>query len=197
MKIISSVNWVYVSVWATGAAQTIMVDHKGRQAVVGNYRKIRLAMMLLAFIGIGLSLYALYVEVMKESDAAYQAMCDISPSISCSKVFTSKYGRGFGIIGELLGDDHIMNQPNSIPGIIFYSLIIVLGETKSLKVAKVQRTVISLSNLMSAYLAYLLYFVLKDFCVVCVSTYIVNILLTTLAFMRVSALQRLSKIKTK
>ncbi|XP_045609261.1 vitamin K epoxide reductase complex subunit 1-like protein 1 isoform X2 [Procambarus clarkii] len=174
-----------------------MVDHKGRQAVVGNYRKIRLAMMLLAFIGIGLSLYALYVEVMKESDAAYQAMCDISPSISCSKVFTSKYGRGFGIIGELLGDDHIMNQPNSIPGIIFYSLIIVLGETKSLKVAKVQRTVISLSNLMSAYLAYLLYFVLKDFCVVCVSTYIVNILLTTLAFMRVSALQRLSKIKTK
>nr|XP_053637020.1 vitamin K epoxide reductase complex subunit 1-like protein 1 isoform X2 [Cherax quadricarinatus] len=108
-----------------------------------------------------------------------------------------RYGRGFGIIGELLGQDHVLNQPNSIPGIIFYFLIIFLGEMKSLKTAKVQRAVISLSNLMSIYLAYLLYFVLKDFCIVCVSTYTINILLTVLAFMRVSALQRLKNAKIK
>ena len=47
-------------------------------------------MGLLCFIGICLSYYAYFVETTKEVDNDYQAMCDISPSISCSKVFTSK-----------------------------------------------------------------------------------------------------------
>ncbi|XP_042236245.1 vitamin K epoxide reductase complex subunit 1-like [Homarus americanus] len=162
-----------------------------------SYQKIRCGMFLLALAGIGLSLYALYVEIKKESDRDFQAMCDISASVSCSRVFTSKYGRGFGIIGEVLGKDHILNQPNSIPGIIFYCLVILLGEIRSVRVAKFQRSLITLSNLMSVYLAYLLYFVLKDFCVVCVTTYFVNVLLTVLAFMRVSALQRVLKTKVK
>lgn len=164
-------------------------------AVQKYYRKLHMSLILLAIIGIFLSAYALYVEVLKEIDKDYQAMCDISASISCSKVFTSKYGRGFGILGELLGEDHLLNQPNSIFGMIFYCLVIIMGEIKSLKVAKFQRVFISLSNLMSIYLAYLLYFVLKDFCIVCVSTYIVNILLTILAFMRVPVLQKMTKLK--
>lgn len=164
-------------------------------AVQKYYRKLHMSLILLAIIGIFLSAYALYVEVLKEIDKDYQAMCDISASISCSKVFTSKYGRGFGILGELLGEDHLLNQPNSIFGMIFYCLVIIMGEIKSIKVAKFQRVFISLSNLMSIYLAYLLYFVLKDFCIVCVSTYIVNILLTILAFMRVPVLQKMTKLK--
>ncbi|XP_071539939.1 vitamin K epoxide reductase complex subunit 1-like protein 1 [Panulirus ornatus] len=164
-------------------------------AVQKYYRKLHMSLILLAIIGIFLSAYALYVEVLKEIDRDYQAMCDISASISCSKVFTSKYGRGFGILGELLGEDHLLNQPNSIFGMIFYCLVIIMGEIKSLKVAKFQRVFIGLSNLMSIYLAYLLYFVLKDFCIVCVSTYIVNILLTVLAFMRVPVLQKMTKLK--
>lgn len=150
-------------------------------------------MMLLCIIGVSLSLYALYVEVAKEANASYKALCDISPSVSCSKVFTSKYGRGFGIVGELLGEDHLLNQPNSIPGIIFYSIIILLGEMKSYKAAKVQRILVFSSNFMSIYLAYLLYFVLNDFCVICVSTYIVNLLLTVCAFLKVSAFQKYKK----
>ncbi|XP_047469780.1 vitamin K epoxide reductase complex subunit 1-like [Penaeus chinensis] len=159
--------------------------------------QIRLRMMVLCLLGVALSLYALYVEFLKEADENYEAMCDINSYISCSKVFTSKYGRGFGIVGEYLGKDHIMNQPNSIPGIMFYILILALGEIRSPTAAKIQRGLVFTSNFMSLYLAYLLYFILHDFCIVCVSTYIVNFLLTLCAFHRVSTLGKLPKRKMK
>ncbi|KAK7020295.1 Vitamin K epoxide reductase complex subunit 1-like protein 1 [Halocaridina rubra] len=152
-------------------------------------QKLRLWMIILCVIGVALSIYALYVEISKESDQNYRAMCDISESISCSRVFTSRYGRGFGIIGSILGEDHPLNQPNSIPGIIFYSIVLILGENTSLTAAKIQKSLLFISNFMSLYLAYLLYYVLHDFCVVCVSTYVVNFLLTVCAFWRVSTLQ--------
>lgn len=75
--------------------------------------------------------------------------------------------------------------------------LFVSGEAKSFRLAKFQFGLVASSNFMSMYLAYLLYFVLHDFCVVCVSTYIVNILLTVLAFKRLSTLQRILKVKSK
>lgn len=50
----------------------------------------RTIQLLLIIAGILVSLYAYHVETSKEANAAYQAFCDISDSISCSKVFTSK-----------------------------------------------------------------------------------------------------------
>ena len=48
-------------------------------------------------------------------------MCDIDENTSCTSVFNSTYGRGFGIIGKLMGDEeHPLNVPNSIFGIGFY-----------------------------------------------------------------------------
>lgn len=41
-------------------------------------------------IGTGLSVYSYYVETMLAEDSSYEAMCDISEQISCSKVFTSE-----------------------------------------------------------------------------------------------------------
>ena len=46
--------------------------------------------LILCTIGISLALYAYYVETSKESNHEFKAMCDISDSISCSKVFTSR-----------------------------------------------------------------------------------------------------------
>ena len=40
--------------------------------------------------GIALSIYALYVEMTKLQNRDFKAMCDISETMSCSKVFTSK-----------------------------------------------------------------------------------------------------------
>ncbi len=48
-------------------------------------------------------------------------MCDIDETTPCTRVFNSSYGRGFGVIGKLMGDEeHPLNVPNSIFGIGFY-----------------------------------------------------------------------------
>lgn len=74
-------------------------------------------------IGVLFSIYALNIEMHAESDSSYEALCDISEHVSCTKVFTSKYGKGFGIIGPIFGEKSILNQPNPLYGIFFYSLI--------------------------------------------------------------------------
>lgn len=51
----------------------------------------RIARLLVCLLGILLSLYAFHVEREKARDPAYTAMCDVSNSVSCSKVFSSRY----------------------------------------------------------------------------------------------------------
>ena len=52
----------------------------------------RKARCFLCVFGIVLSVYALHVELSKERDPDYRAVCDLGESDSCSKVFTSRYG---------------------------------------------------------------------------------------------------------
>ncbi|GCB84312.1 hypothetical protein scyTo_0024864, partial [Scyliorhinus torazame] len=135
-------------------------------------------------LGILLSLYAFHVEVSKERDADYRAMCDLSESVSCSKVFTSQWGRGFGLFGDILGHDSILNQPNSVYRILFYLLQVLLSLTESAMaaIALAASSVVSLAG--SLYLAYLLLFILHNFCLVCVSTYALNVVLFILNYRR-------------
>lgn len=37
------------------------------------------------------------------------------------------YSKGFGIIGKILGEDHILNLPNSYMGLIFFPIMLILG----------------------------------------------------------------------
>lgn len=41
-------------------------------------------------VGLGLSLYAWYVEKKKHEDPNYVAMCDLGPNMQCSRVLTSQ-----------------------------------------------------------------------------------------------------------
>ena len=41
---------------------------------------------------------------------------------------THSYSRGFGVIGAVLGEEHPLNVQNSIYGLVFYTLLFVLGE---------------------------------------------------------------------
>ncbi|XP_048372998.1 vitamin K epoxide reductase complex subunit 1 [Sphaerodactylus townsendi] len=150
-------------------------------AVPGWERRGRL---LLCALGLALSVYAFHVETSKERDATYRAMCDISATISCSRVFTSRWGRGFGLVADLLGSHSLLNQPNSIFGIAFYTLQVLLGFSNSglAAVALLGSSLISIAG--SLYLAYILIFVLHDFCVVCVSTYLLNFGLLFLNYKR-------------
>ncbi|XP_065436622.1 vitamin K epoxide reductase complex subunit 1-like protein 1, partial [Chrysemys picta bellii] len=50
----------------------------------------KLLRLVLCALGLVLSVYALHVESSRERDPGYRAMCDLSPSVSCSKVFTSR-----------------------------------------------------------------------------------------------------------
>ncbi|XP_069703144.1 vitamin K epoxide reductase complex subunit 1 [Periplaneta americana] len=145
---------------------------------------------LVCFFGLGLSYYAYVVETAKEHDENYVAMCDISEHMSCSKAFMSPYGKGFGLIRHIFGEDSFLNQPNSIGGMIFYVIIIGLNVVNNPSIVKLMTLLAAVSNLASVYLACILYFVLYDFCFVCVSTYVVNFLLLILCILKMQKVQR-------
>ncbi|XP_055758470.1 vitamin K epoxide reductase complex subunit 1 [Salvelinus fontinalis] len=153
-------------------------------------RKTRLC---LCIIGLFLSFYALHVEISRERDPEYRAMCDLGDSVSCSKVFTSRWGRGFGLVQFFFAKDSVLNQPNSLLGIIFYTLQLALGQSVSSRAAFLLVLASWVSMAGSLYLAGVLAFILGDFCVVCVSTYVVNFLLLLTNLKRRTGLEAVKK----
>ncbi|ELT87583.1 hypothetical protein CAPTEDRAFT_131213 [Capitella teleta] len=153
--------------------------------------------LFLCLIGAGLSVYAYHVETTKEKDNSYRAACDINEQMSCSKVFTSRYGRGFGILEHVVGKKSPLNQPNSVFGLVFYALQTILGLQRTSSAAFMQVILAVMANMGSVYLAYILYFVLNDVCVVCVSTYVVNFLLLLTCINKYSILKNQVSIKKK
>ncbi|XP_007894765.1 vitamin K epoxide reductase complex subunit 1-like protein 1 isoform X1 [Callorhinchus milii] len=136
-------------------------------------------------LGVLLSLYAYHVE----SDRAGQpghaaAMCDLSERVSCTSVLGSRWGRGFGLVEIIFGTDSALNQPNSIYGLIFYTLQLLLGMTVSAMAALILMTSSIVSVVGAMYLSYILYFVLKDFCIICIAMYILNIILLIINYKR-------------
>lgn len=144
-----------------------------------------------SIIGLLISVYGFYVETNMEKDHDYKAMCDINEAVSCSKVFASEYGKGFGIIGKILGENSALNVPNPVYGMFFYGFMALISLVECANVSKVQRFLSLISNILSVYLAYLLYFVIQYLCVVCVALYVVN------AFLLYYSIQKLNAIKDR
>ena len=121
-------------------------------------------------LGILVSLYALWVEHRKALDDTYEALCDLSEGASCTKVLMSSYGHIFSHFG-FVPNGSALDVPNPVLGLCFYSLVLLWPRNYS----RLPVLVASLGSvLFSAYLGYILYAVLKDFCLVCVSSYIIN-----------------------
>lgn len=120
----------------------------------------------LCLIGFGLSYYSQYVKIEKQRNAGYQAMCDINEQINCSKVLTSEYSYGFGLVAPYLGKDHALNLPNHILGMIGYPILGFLSLINNSFVTLLVILISLSSNCLSAYLAYLLFSSSKD-CVPC------------------------------
>ncbi|KAJ1067768.1 hypothetical protein K5549_016422, partial [Capra hircus] len=95
-----------------------------------------------------------------------------------------RWGRGFGLLGSIFGKDGVLNQPNSIFGLIFYILQLLLGLTASAVAALILMTSSIMSVVGSLYLAYILYFVLKEFCIICIITYVLNFILLIINYKR-------------
>uniref|UniRef100_A0AAQ4Q849 vitamin-K-epoxide reductase (warfarin-sensitive) n=1 Tax=Gasterosteus aculeatus aculeatus TaxID=481459 RepID=A0AAQ4Q849_GASAC len=88
--------------------------------------------------------------------------------------FFCRWGRGFGLVQFFVAKDSLLNQPNSVLGLLFYTLQMGLGLSLSKKAAALLVLFSWVSVAGSLYLASILAFVLGDFCMVCVSTYLVN-----------------------
>ncbi|XP_033253601.1 vitamin K epoxide reductase complex subunit 1-like [Drosophila miranda] len=75
--------------------------------------------------GLAISLYSLYVKMQLDQDANYVAMCDLAEKVSCTAVFKSDYGRGFGLTQLLFGStsNYYLNPPNGTIGSVFYVLL--------------------------------------------------------------------------
>ncbi|RXN28688.1 vitamin K epoxide reductase complex subunit 1 1 [Labeo rohita] len=129
----------------------------------------RIVRLLVCLSGILISLYAFHVEREKTRDANYRAMCDLSSSISCSKVFTSREPTFIRLYhaAEPTSDNQTAR-----------------GLTASAMAALILMTTSIASVMGSLYLGYILYFVLKDFCVICVTTYALNFILFVLNYKR-------------
>jgi len=105
------------------------------------------------------SLYALYIEYRVHQDSDYDAFCDISPSISCSKVLTSEWSYLF------------FGVPNPVFGLLYYAGIFFF--LKYIPNAMLVFFCV-LSVIFSSLLIYVLAVILKDFCLVCAAIHVVN-----------------------
>ncbi|XP_071094231.1 vitamin K epoxide reductase complex subunit 1-like protein 1 [Haliotis cracherodii] len=139
--------------------------------------------VLLSVLGVGVSLYALRVEVRRENDPQYRAVCDFSDRFSCSKALCSPYGKGFGIVRLLVGKDHFLNQRNCTVGILFYLSQIVLAFLPNQVLCSYILYYTSvIAGFGCVYLAFILFFVLRDICIVCIGTYVINAVLIYLNY---------------
>mgnify|MGYP001600424065 CR=1 FL=1 len=122
--------------------------------------------IILSIIGVFLSIYAFYIERKTRENKKYKAVCDIGNNASCTKAFSSSYGKMFGI-------------SNSLAGIGFYIMIIILTIIGYPKIF-FYFSIISL--LFTLYLAYVSFFKLKNLCIICSLIYVINILLVIFGY---------------
>ncbi|MFH0834077.1 MAG: vitamin K epoxide reductase family protein [Patescibacteria group bacterium] len=125
-----------------------------------------LFIQIAAGLGLLLSLYTLYLHWKSKREANYKAVCDLSDRMSCMKSIRSEEGKIFGI-------------PNGVYGIGFYAAV---GLATLPQFQNYLWPLAIIGMLFSFYFAYQLYFKVKTFCVVCTSTYLINLLLLFLAW---------------
>ena len=138
------------------------------------------ALPVLAFVGLLVAAYALYVEHKHDEAAAaglaYTAACDFGPHASCSTALTSKYGKVLSLWG-LVPKGSALDVPNAALGSVFYALVLLFPYWRPAAGAAAPSLLLagSVASLaFSLYLAYVLRFILHDFCIVCFSAYVVN-----------------------
>lgn len=130
--------------------------------------------------GVFFSCYAIYIARGKTLDENFEASCDIDETISCTSALLSEYSNGFGIVGKILGEDHFLNLPNSYMGLIFFPVLLVLSLSSSSLLLQVAISLSLVSTVISAYLIYVLVYVLETICLVCLPVHFINILLLLL-----------------
>lgn len=146
---------------------------------------INVPLVSVTVVGLSVSFYALYVEIRKHRNPKFIAACDINEYMKCSRVLTSEYSRGLGLTKYLFGEKSFLNVPNCVTGIAFYTLQLIFGHVNIYFRYEILLLTNCISCLVSVYLACVLLFVLKDLCIVCASTYVVNFILLYINYYRI------------
>ncbi len=124
--------------------------------------------ILLSLAGFAVSLYAYIVERNFQQDASYKPACDISDRVSCTRLFSSKYGKLFGI-------------SNTLIGMIFYALLAGLALFSFYALIFYLSVAACLASVGLAYIASVK---MKIFCFLCTTVYILNIALLIVSYMK-------------
>ncbi|MFI5333015.1 MAG: vitamin K epoxide reductase family protein [Candidatus Babeliales bacterium] len=117
--------------------------------------------MIVAAIGLCISLYTYSVERKIKTNAQYKPACDLSDRISCTKPMLSEYANMFYFSNAFIGTS-------------YYVLIILLAAFNMLNLLFIAA---SAACLFSLFLAYILYVKIKAFCILCTSIYLVNFII--------------------
>jgi uncharacterized membrane protein/protein-disulfide isomerase len=123
--------------------------------------------LLVAFglLGLAASAAATWVHAQLILNPDYSSFCDINATVSCKQAYLSRFGSVAGV-------------PVAVGGVIFFTLVLLLvwaGRPKSRVADTVPGYIFALSTLGLAvvlYLAYASFFILKEVCPLCVTTYV-------------------------
>jgi len=128
-----------------------------------------------ALLGLFASCYAIYVESQLTEMPGYVAACDFNAWFSCTKVFKSKYGHilsHWGLVekgGDLDVGDGVLGLILNT-GFFLYPILRFIPHREA-----IYHFVSCGACLFSLYFGSILAFVLKDFCIVCVTVYSCNL----------------------
>jgi vitamin-K-epoxide reductase (warfarin-sensitive) len=120
-----------------------------------------LSVALISVVGFLICLYGFFIERKVKADQKYKAICDLSDHVSCTKTFLSPWGSLFGISNIQLG----------LVAYFVMFLVALIGKTC---LAFLLATGFMIATI---FFAYILFTKVKTFCLICVSTYIVNLIL--------------------
>ena len=120
-----------------------------------------LLLIILAAIGFCISAYAYFVEQKIRQEPDFKPFCDINDRISCTKPMKSQYSNLFFF-------------SNAFVGMLYYVVVAVLAffDTNMLLIITA-----SVSMIITCFLAYILYFKIKSFCLLCSSVYLINLII--------------------
>ena len=127
----------------------------------------RTLILLLAAAGLIASIASLYVHYRLVADPTYTSFCDVSETVSCEAVMTSRFGYLFGV-------------PVAAGGAIWSAAVLLLGvfgmrPAGSEKAGRVAGYLFVLSTIGLAgvlYLGYASFFVLRQMCPLCLAMYV-------------------------
>ena len=109
----------------------------------------------------------------------YTPFCDFAPWAKCSRVIMSPYGHILSYTG-LVPAQSAMDLPNPVLGGIFYACHLfypLLRATRLPLMPYLGFVATVVVSIFTAWIAFTLFAILRDFCIVCVSMYAVNFLL--------------------